>query len=320
MRLVLPARRPMPCASNGSTRQRLAGVAERCPSVVPGALTAHGPGGPRAKPDIRGSVTELARHNGDVSFWYAETSRPGAARAADRASAAPRCASSAAASPACGPPTTSNARVPEIDIVVLEREFAGFGASGRNGGWLSSDIATPRAAMARLARARGVLALQRAMRATVDEVIAVCEREQIDADIVKHGMIRVARNPAQRRAASDRDLDRLRGTGASAADDLVELDAASLARRIRCRRWACRHVDAARRARAAGQARPGAGRRCRAPRRADLRGHGGEGDHARNRADRSRHRPRALRPQLPRGLHRRSCAASTGPGFRSTRR
>ncbi|HSX74300.1 MAG TPA: FAD-binding oxidoreductase, partial [Shinella sp.] len=25
---------------------------------------------------------------------------------------------------------------PSLDIVVLEREFAGFGASGRNGGWL----------------------------------------------------------------------------------------------------------------------------------------------------------------------------------------
>ncbi len=26
---------------------------------------------------------------------------------------------------------------PQLEIVVLEREFAGFGASGRNGGWLS---------------------------------------------------------------------------------------------------------------------------------------------------------------------------------------
>ena len=30
---------------------------------------------------------------------------------------------------------------PDLEIVVLEREFCGFGASGRNGGWVSSAFA-----------------------------------------------------------------------------------------------------------------------------------------------------------------------------------
>jgi glycine/D-amino acid oxidase-like deaminating enzyme len=59
---------------------------------------------------------------------------------------------------------------PQLRIVVLEREHAGFGASGRNGGWLSSGFAAPRAAMARTHGRDGVLALQRAMRGAVDEV------------------------------------------------------------------------------------------------------------------------------------------------------
>jgi glycine/D-amino acid oxidase-like deaminating enzyme len=118
-----------------------------------------------------------------------------------------------------------------MDIAVLEREFAGFGASGRNGGWLSSDFATPRAAMASSHGRERVLALQRAMRATVDEVISTCEREGIDADIVKHGMIRVARNPAQL-ARQHHDVADSRNWGMG-PEDLVELDEASLAQRIR---------------------------------------------------------------------------------------
>src|SRR3712207_4436093 len=35
---------------------------------------------------------------------------------------------------------------PRLDVVVLEREIAGFGPSGRNGGWVSAGIAgSPRA-------------------------------------------------------------------------------------------------------------------------------------------------------------------------------
>src|SRR5260370_7705499 len=32
---------------------------------------------------------------------------------------------------------------PSLEIVVLEREVAGFGASGRNGGWVSGSLSGP---------------------------------------------------------------------------------------------------------------------------------------------------------------------------------
>jgi glycine/D-amino acid oxidase-like deaminating enzyme len=88
---------------------------------------------------------------------------------------------------------------PALDIAVIEREFAGFGASGRNGGWLSSRFA---GSLERYAKASGraaVLALMRAMRHTVDEVVAVARAEGIDADIVNNGVLFVARSPAQLR-------------------------------------------------------------------------------------------------------------------------
>jgi len=101
---------------------------------------------------------------------------------------------------------------PELEIVVLEREFCGFGASGRNGGWVSSAFAGSREQLARTHGRDRVLALQRQMQATVDEVLAVAKAEGIDADLIKPGMLRVARGPAQlarleRQVAEDRRWD-----------------------------------------------------------------------------------------------------------------
>jgi glycine/D-amino acid oxidase-like deaminating enzyme len=121
--------------------------------------------------------------------------------------------------------------LPELDVVVLEREFAGFGASGRNGGWLYDGFNWSREAIARSRGRETVIALQRIMQRTVDEVIEVCERERIEADIVKHGVLRVARNKAQARrlrehVAYERSWDL--GT-----EDLLELDSPALAERVR---------------------------------------------------------------------------------------
>jgi glycine/D-amino acid oxidase-like deaminating enzyme len=119
----------------------------------------------------------------------------------------------------------------ELNVVIVERDFAGFGASGRNGGWLSSQFASPRVALVKTHGREGVLAVQRAMEATVDEVISVCAAEGVDADVVKHGLLRVARNPAQ--------LARLRNELAAARDwglgpeDLLGLDRDAVATRVR---------------------------------------------------------------------------------------
>jgi glycine/D-amino acid oxidase-like deaminating enzyme len=82
---------------------------------------------------------------------------------------------------------------PDLRIAVLERRFAGFGASGRNGGWLTNSVTGGRERYGR----EGGIRQQRAMNETVDEVIRVAEEEGIDAGIRKGGELNIARGAAQ---------------------------------------------------------------------------------------------------------------------------
>jgi glycine/D-amino acid oxidase-like deaminating enzyme len=86
---------------------------------------------------------------------------------------------------------------PGLRVAVLEREVAGFGASGRNGGWCSAFVPMDREQMARRAGRGAVIALQREMFDTVDEVGRATEREGIDCHWVKGGALQVAASPVQ---------------------------------------------------------------------------------------------------------------------------
>ncbi|NLP82946.1 FAD-dependent oxidoreductase [Microbacterium sp. CFH 90308] len=86
---------------------------------------------------------------------------------------------------------------PDLRVVMLEQRFAGFGASGRNGGWLTNTVTGGRERYAESHGRDAAIAQQRALNDTVDEVVAVASREGIDADIVKGGEFGVARSPAQ---------------------------------------------------------------------------------------------------------------------------
>jgi glycine/D-amino acid oxidase-like deaminating enzyme len=111
---------------------------------------------------------------------------------------------------------------PSLDVVVLEREHAGFGASGRNGGWLSGLLAGSRERWAAEVGRGPVVEAQRAMFATVDEVARVCEAEGIECDLVKAGSLDVARSePALGRLRAKLDYHRSWGFG----DDWYESDA-----------------------------------------------------------------------------------------------
>ncbi|OKI63027.1 NAD(P)/FAD-dependent oxidoreductase [Streptomyces sp. MJM1172] len=85
---------------------------------------------------------------------------------------------------------------PGLRVTVLEQKFCGYGASGRNGGWLYNGIAG-RDRYAALHGHQAALRLQRAMNDTVTEVIDTAAKEGIDADIHRGGVLEVARTPAQ---------------------------------------------------------------------------------------------------------------------------
>src|SRR5487761_482839 len=87
---------------------------------------------------------------------------------------------------------------PGLRIVVLEAAFAGYGASGRNGGWVTSELPGSRDRYARApGGTAGVAALEAALRATVDEIGRVSEAESIACDFVKGGRLSVATTPSQ---------------------------------------------------------------------------------------------------------------------------
>ena len=87
---------------------------------------------------------------------------------------------------------------PGLRIIVLEANFAGFGASGRNGGWVTATLPGSRARYAAHPRGpEGVRELERELRETIDEVARVCADERIDAGLVKGGTLTVATAAAQ---------------------------------------------------------------------------------------------------------------------------
>ena len=86
---------------------------------------------------------------------------------------------------------------PDLDVLVIEQDFAGFGASGRNGGWLTGGFAWNHARYRATSSDASVRAMVGAMNGTVDEIIRVTQAEGIDADILRTDELMVAVNPAQ---------------------------------------------------------------------------------------------------------------------------
>ncbi len=86
---------------------------------------------------------------------------------------------------------------PSLRIAVLEREVAGFGASGRNGGWCSALFPTSWARLAKDSGREGAVAMQRALEGTVRAVGADAAAEGIACSYARGGMVSLARGPAQ---------------------------------------------------------------------------------------------------------------------------
>ena len=86
---------------------------------------------------------------------------------------------------------------PDARIVVLESEVAGFGASGRNGGWATGEIAGDRDRIAARHGRESVGRLIREMFQTVDEIGKVAAEEGIDCHFAKGGILTFANNTAQ---------------------------------------------------------------------------------------------------------------------------
>jgi len=125
---------------------------------------------------------------------------------------------------------------PSLRIVVLERERAGFGASGRNGGWVSGFFSGPPRVYERRGGAGSHALLQRAMFDTVDEIWPRGGRRGHRGGLRQGRSLAVALNRAQE--LRQREHVREARSRGLREEDLSELTAAELAERV--------HIEGAR--------------------------------------------------------------------------
>ncbi|MGW3401603.1 NAD(P)/FAD-dependent oxidoreductase [Streptomyces zhihengii] len=133
--------------------------------------------------------------NGGISFWYAQDGTPAPREPLPGDTSADVCIVGGGYTGLWTAYYLKKA-VPFLNITVLEARFCGYGASGRNGGWLYNGIAG-RHRYAKLHGHEAAVRLQQAMNDTVGEVVRVADAEGIDADIHRGGVLEIARTPAQ---------------------------------------------------------------------------------------------------------------------------
>ena len=86
---------------------------------------------------------------------------------------------------------------PTLSIAILEKDIAGFGASGRNGGWSSALFPLSASALESRYGFDAAVALRRAMVDTVDEVGRATAAEDIDCDFLRGGTVAFVRSAVQ---------------------------------------------------------------------------------------------------------------------------
>ncbi len=90
-------------------------------------------------------------------------------------------------------------REPSLDVVIVEKDVCGGGASGRNGGFVLSwwpKLAT----LVKLAGEREAIELAQASEQAISEIEEACERYHIDAQFVRGGWLWTAATEVQRGA------------------------------------------------------------------------------------------------------------------------
>ena len=86
---------------------------------------------------------------------------------------------------------------PAIDVVVVERDIAGYGASGRNGGFAMTMVGRNVHDLVRKVGVTRAKATHLAMRQTLRDIESFCAAEGIGADITHPGVLTVSNGPEQ---------------------------------------------------------------------------------------------------------------------------
>ncbi|MGY3171517.1 glycine/D-amino acid oxidase-like deaminating enzyme [Pseudomonas sp. TE12234] len=122
-------------------------------------------------------------------------------------------------------------QAPELNIAIIEAQTAGFGASGRNGGWLMGNLLGEDRLLAPLSPQQRRASYDLLHRIP-DEVQIVLEREGIDCDFRKGGVLYCAARYPEQESSLRQYLDSLHRQGLN-ENDYRWLSARQLAQQIR---------------------------------------------------------------------------------------
>ena len=86
---------------------------------------------------------------------------------------------------------------PELNVVIIDAKYPGYGASGRNGGAVIPRINGSREFWGSIKGKAGTMALEKALVEAVDHVGHVIAQENIDCGYTKNGMLELARTPLE---------------------------------------------------------------------------------------------------------------------------
>jgi glycine/D-amino acid oxidase-like deaminating enzyme len=136
-------------------------------------------------------------HIGDVSFWYADIGLPQNRRPSLSGDTSADVAIIGAGFTGLWTAYYLKKAQPTLNVLVIEKEFAGFGASGRNGGWCMGTFAWNHERYEKATSRNAVLEMVRALEQTVRDISDVCHEHGIDADIIPTEEMMLATNPAQ---------------------------------------------------------------------------------------------------------------------------
>ncbi len=122
---------------------------------------------------------------------------------------------------------------PSLEVVVLEGRYAGFGASGRNGGWVLGALSGAGSTWRARGGVDGARAMVAAIQATVAEVGAAVAREGIECDWKLGGTLVVAQSALQLERLRSREAAEREWLGDELAWRLIEQS--DLAQRVTVR-------------------------------------------------------------------------------------
>lgn len=136
-------------------------------------------------------------HTGNGSFWLASTPDPRSPRPGLNGDETCSVAIVGAGYTGLWAAYWIKKQNPGLSVVVIEKNKVGYGASGRNGGWISGKTVGLRKNLSKYGSAEDVLFMERTCHQAVYDIADFVEREEIDPGLRRGGWMQIARTESE---------------------------------------------------------------------------------------------------------------------------